>query len=358
VLRRAGIDVCVVDGAWFPRDKVCGDAVSNSAVCLIDELGAGAAMRGGPHGLVRRAAAVFPDGSRIERHYNEPGYIVPRLHLDDSLRRALEAAGARLIQGCRVSGLIWQGGCIVGATGTRLRWAARVVIAADGYGSIGLRTMGIAAPRGTQLAVSTTAYFRNVAFPEGPNTSDHFFESELPYGYAWIFPPVCGVSNVGVYTRADAYAAGGKKLTTLLDDFIRRHPARFQAAEMLGSARTWSLPIAPRPMRLSTPGLLLAGDAAGFVDPLSGEGIWQALHSGMLAGDIATYAVRNGLLGRELQGKYAAACERALVRPSRRKAWIQRAMNLVVMLKLYEKPAVRTALRWGYEHRALEIAKN
>ena len=102
MLARAGIDVCVVDRAHFPRPKTCGDAVSNDGMVLVDELGANAFVNSGPHALVRRAAAVFPDRERIERDYDPPGYIVPRDHLDDCLRRALELSGARLVQGCNV----------------------------------------------------------------------------------------------------------------------------------------------------------------------------------------------------------------------------------------------------------------
>ena len=66
-------------------------------------------------------------------------------------------------------------------------------------------------------AVSATAYYRNVDYADDGSTADHFFEHELPYGYGWIFPAVEGVSNVGVYMRADAYAAAlDGRLTTAL----------------------------------------------------------------------------------------------------------------------------------------------
>ena len=92
VLARAGANVCVVDRAHFPRDKVCGDAVSNDGMQLLEQLGTRASVEQGPHAVVRRAAAIFPDGTRITREYERPGYIVPRYHLDDCLRLALEAS--------------------------------------------------------------------------------------------------------------------------------------------------------------------------------------------------------------------------------------------------------------------------
>jgi menaquinone-9 beta-reductase len=356
-LRRAGIDVCVVDAAHFPRDKVCGDAVSNEGMREIDALGAGDAVRRGPHALVRRAAAVFPDGTRIARDYDEPGYIVPRFHLDDCLRRVLEEAGARLVQDCRISELTSERGCVVGASAGQRAWSAKLVIAADGYGSVGLKALGLPGPRGSKLAVSTTAYYRDVTFPEGSETSDHFFEDDLPYGYSWIFPAVDGVSNVGVYIRSDAYADSSHKLPDLMSGFVTRHADRLGGATRIGKPRTWSLPLAPRPMPLSAAGMLITGDAAGFVDPLSGEGIWQALYSGRVAGQTATLALRAGELGAHLRRSYQRSCERAILRPSRGKAWVQSAMDTVIARKLYRNPLVRTALRLGYEHHALEMTK-
>lgn len=357
-LGRAGADVCVIDRAQFPRDKTCGDAISNNGVDVLEELGARDAVEGAPHAVVRRAVAVFPDGARIGRDYDRPGYIVPRYHFDDCLRRSLEASGARLIQGRRAAELTSDGERVTGARGSSLQWKAKVVIAADGYGSVGLPAIGRGSPRDQYLAVSATAYYRNVRFPDGAETADHYFDEQLPYGYGWIFPAVDGVANVGVYLRSDAYARTKKKLKDLLADFVDRQNARLGGAEQVGKIRSWSLPIAPRPIPVSAPGLLLAGDAAGFVDPLSGEGIWQGLHSGMLAGRIAAEAARRGELDASLRKRYEDACYRDIVRPSRAKAWVQRAMAVIIERELYRLAVVRSSLAWGYEHHALEMTKS
>jgi geranylgeranyl reductase family protein len=350
--------VHVLDAARFPRDKVCGDAVSNDAMREIEALGAGEAVRSAPHALVHRAAAIFPDGHRISRLYNEPGYIVRRYDLDDSLRRVLEESGARVEQDCRVTDLAFERERLVGAITAERTWPAKLVIATDGYGSVGLRALGVQSPRGSQLAISTTAYYRDVTFPEGADTADHFFEDELPYGYSWIFPAVAGIANVGVYIRSDAYANAGHKLNDLMQSFVARHADRLGDAHQVGKSRTWSLPLAPRPMPLTAAGLLIAGDAAGFVDPLSGEGIWQALHSGRVAGQIAARALRRGGLDRQLRDEYQQSCERTILRPSQRKAWVQSAMDTVIARRLYRNSLVRGAIRFGYEHKALEMTKS
>jgi geranylgeranyl reductase family protein len=358
VLARAGIDVCVVDRATFPRDKTCGDALSNETVALLRGLGLGAELERLPHAVVRRAAAVFPDGSTVTRDYDPPGWIMRRLDLDDGLRRELERAGARLVQGVRAAELVRDGERVCGVAGPDLRWRAQVVIAADGYGSCGLAGVAQPQPGGRFLAVSATAYYRGVTFPDGDTTADHFFDCELPFGYGWIFPAVDGVSNVGVYLRADAYAGTGKNLHALLAGFLERQRARFAAAEAVGKPRAWSLPLGPRPMPHGAAGLLLAGDAGGFVDPLSGEGIWQALHTGVLAGETATEAVRGDGLGATLLRRHEQRCWRDVGKPSRAKAAVQRGIAVVVRRRLYRVPAVRAALTWGYRRRAFEMTKS
>jgi hypothetical protein len=68
--------------------------------------------------------------------------------------------------------------------------------------------------------------------------------------------------------------------------------------------------------------------------------------------------VRAGELSAALQRDYQAACQRAILRPSLRKAWVQSAMDVVMSRRLYKNPLVRGALRWGYERKALEMTKS
>ena len=357
VLARAGIDVCVVDRASFPRDKTCGDALSNDTVATLDRLGLGPALAALPHAVVRRAAAVFPDGSEVTRDYDPPGLIVRRLHLDDLLRAELEHAGARLVQDTQVGSLVTRDGRVCGASGPELDWRADVVIAADGYGSVGLAAIGAAKPQGRYLGLSTTAYYRGVTFPRGDTTADHCFETDLPYGYAWIFPAIDGVSNVGVYVRADAYRRGTHALRELLARFLARHDDRFAGAEPVGTPRSWSLPLGPLPIPHAAPGLLLVGDAGGFADPLSGEGIWQALRTGVLAGEAARDAVHGRGLDAATRRAYERRCHDEIGRKSRAKGLIREAMHVIVHRRLYRVAAVRSLLAWGYRRRAFEMSK-
>ena len=357
VLARAGIDVAVVDRARFPRDKTCGDAISGGAMRVLDELGLGHEVRATAHAVVNRAAAVFPDGTRIDRAYDPPGCIVPRLAFDDVLRRALERAGARVLEGRHVRRLTRDGDAVSGAEGTGFAWRAPIVIAADGHGSVGIAALGQPRVRGRHLGLSTTAYYRGMHFPFGEDVAEHIFATDLPYGYAWIFPAVAGIANVGVYLTQDVYRGQAEPLAELLDRFVARHPDRFVGAERVGTPRTWSLPLAPPTARTSAPGLLFAGDAGRFIDPLTGEGIWQALHTGVLAGRIAAEATLGGGLTRALRLRFDLACARRISLPSVGKAATQSALRWIVRSGLYRTPPVRAALAWGYAGEVLEMSR-
>lgn len=357
VLARAGIDVAVVDRARFPRDKTCGDAISGGAMRVLGELGLDHEVRATAHAVVNRATAVFPDGTRIDRVYDPPGCIVPRLAFDDVLRRALERAGARVIEGHHVRRLTREGGAVTGAEGAGFAWRAPIVIAADGHGSVGIAALGQARVRGRHLGLATTAYYRGMRFPFGDDVAEHIFATDLPYGYAWIFPEVAGVANVGVYLTQDVYRGHEASLAQLLDAFVARHADRFGGAERVGGARTWSLPLAPTTSRSSAPGLLFAGDAGRFIDPLTGEGIWQALHTGVLAGRIAAEATLGNGLTRALRLRFDLGCASRIGLPSVGKAVTQSALRWLVQSGLYRAPLVRAALAWGYAGEVLEMSR-
>ena len=354
---RGGARVLVLDRARFPRPKTCGDAVSNRGARLVDRLcDRAGALTTIPHAVVEGAVAILPDGARIARSFgHDPGYIVPRLHLDDLLRRALEGAGVELRQEVRVRQLLVEGGRTVGAAADREQWRAPLTIAADGPGSLAWTALGQPYNRGRELAVAITGYYEGVDFADAPGLSEHYFETWLPCGYGWAFPPVEGLANVGVYQRADHFHRSRDKLPALLDRFVAAHPRRFSAATRQGPARVWSLPLAIHGGPPVGPGLLTCGDAGRLIDPLAGEGIWQALHSGTLAG---THALR-ALDGADEKAArdYRRACVRSIVAPSLLRLGVQESMRLLIASGGYRRGAFRSLLRWGYGSDALEVSK-
>lgn len=357
---RAGLRVLVLDRAAFPRPKTCGDAVSNRGAALVDALvGQPGALRTVPHAEVRAGAAVFPDGRRVVRRFGDaPGLIVPRLHLDDLLRRALEHAGAELRQGVKVRRLRTEGRRVTGAETDDEQLAADVVIAADGPGSVAWAALGRPYHRGARLGVAITAYHRGVSFGDAEGTNEHYFDAALPCGYGWIFPAVDGCSNVGVYQRADRFEAGGASLPRLLERFVAAHPERLGGSRRVGRTRAWALPLMARPWVPAGPGLLTCGDAAATIDPLAGEGIFQALHGGALAGRTVAAALRRGggVDGR-VALRYRLELGATLGVASLGRLAIQQAMDPLVARGWYRRPWVWRLLQGGYGSDAFEVSK-
>ena len=357
-LAHAGVECVVLDRASFPRDKTCGDALSNEAVSILGTLGAADQVLGGAHAKVRCARAVLPNGQSVSRNYDPPGIIVTRVDLDDALRSAAQAAGAALYEDHAVRELIVESGRVVGARGEGFEWRAEIVITADGHGSIARSILDHPKSTGRYLGVARTAYLEGVHFDAGSETADHYFEHDLPYGYGWVFPEVAGRVNVGIYQRSDYFEAGAGALDRALDAFLDRHPERFCDSRSVGKRRSWPLPLSPAPWNLSAPGLLAVGDAGNHIDPLSGEGIWQALRSGQLAAQFITAKAENLADDASIGRDYAAACELEINRASRKRARIQAGMKHLVSMGLYRLAPVRWVLGWGYGRQSMEATKS
>jgi menaquinone-9 beta-reductase len=337
---RAGARVVVLERARFPRPKICGDALSHASLQIVRELGADLASI--PHTRVPRAAVIFPDGSRVGRRYDPPGAIATRLAFDDLLRRRLMEAGAVLREGVTVRAI--EGRRVIAA---KESWEADVVIAADGPASVAWPALGRPPARGAALGIAATAYFEGIRFDEA-GVTEHYFEPDLACGYAWIFPAVDGLANAGVYQRVDRYRAAGVHLHDLLERFIARHPERFASARRVGGVRSWPLPLATPRSLAGRPGLVVCGDAARLVDPLTGEGIWHALESGRLAG-------RAAIAGGDATAvrRYALACDRKVRWPASSHRALQRGMELVIGRGWYASERLKSLLDWGYSRGTL-----
>ncbi|MBX3127596.1 MAG: geranylgeranyl reductase family protein [Polyangiaceae bacterium] len=353
LLARAGVRVAVVDRARFPRDKTCGDALSNRAVARLADLGVLGRVLERSHATVRAAHAILPDGTHIERRYPTPGLIVPRLLLDAALRDALEQSGAEVMEGVSVRRVVADP-TRPRALGAELDWRARVVLAADGPGSVAWEATGRSPPAPQALGIAITTYLEELPAGLAPAVSEHYFERFLPSGYGWVFPAVDGASNVGVYQTVDAYKRRETRLDALLAQFLAAHPERFRGAHARGRERTWQLPLARPTLPPSGPGLLTLGDAARLVDPLSGEGIWHALESGFIAAQGTLAALERGRLdagaARAIAGRIAL---RVGVPAAARRA-IQLGLDAVIRSGVDDLPLVKKLLTLGYGSGALD----
>ena len=268
--RRAGAEVLLIDKAGFPRDKVCGDGVAPQALDVLSVLGVDVDALVDGSAPVRTLRLTSPGGAEARRATVRPGWVVPRTVFDARLRDAALAAGAEPVRHrVREVTVAADGVAVDDITGD-------VLIAADGAESVVRRAVA-RLPRPGTVALAIRGYAPSGPWPDGEQllslTAQHW------PAYAWAFPVGDGRANVGygeVLTGAPPTRAHLlTRLHELLPDAVPT------------GLRAHRLPLSTGRVRTPDGRVLLAGDAAGLINPVTGEGIFYAVLSGALAGAAA-----------------------------------------------------------------------
>jgi geranylgeranyl reductase family protein len=297
-LRQAGHEVVLLDEARFPRDKVCGEGVSPEAWRLLGRMGAEGAVRALRPRPLRGMRLTAPDGTAFAGTYvgaREPGFAVRRWCLDRALLDAARAAGVEVHEGVRVGDLVRRDGLVRGVVaengGGPEAIEARLVVGADGRRSVVARRLGLLKEHRTLRKFAVRGYWSGV---EG--LTEHGEMHVVRGAYCGIAPLGAGEANVTFVVDRDAMGAAGGDLERFYRHTLRQWPRvleRLARAELLGPPRAIG-PLALEARRVSAPGALLVGDAAGFYDPFTGEGVTLALRSAELAAEVAHRALAHG----------------------------------------------------------------
>ncbi len=280
---RLGLRVTIVDKAVFPRDKACGDGLTAAALRLLERLGLelGALPT---YASVRETVLVLPTGCRITLplpHDGEFAGIVPRAELDVALVDVARGAGATVRDGAALTALADDDEGISAELADGATVRARWVVGADGHYSAVRRSLRPGGPPDLGAGTAFRQYFRGVDDPR----VWVLFEKDLLPGYAWVFPLPGGRANVG-FGMERGPGVTGKMLNAKWRELLERPSMRAvlgDRAEPEEPHRAWPLPTDFRRADLAIGHALFVGDAAAVVDALTGEGIAQALETGMLA---------------------------------------------------------------------------
>ena len=320
--RRHGFDVALVDKATFPRDKTCGDGLTTAALDRLEQLGVPVPGLGAEP--VRSVVVVAPDHWQVELPLPESGWhatVVERTTLDAALVDRARAVGVAVHEGVSVDEVSIDPDAVRVRTSDGTQWHVPFVIAADGHYSSVRRLTARAVEPDLGAWHAVRQYFGQVADPR----LWVLFERDLLPGYAWVFPLPDGRANVGFgVLRSAGY--DGKALKRLWTDLLARPVLRAVLgphAEPEARYRAWPIPTAYSPERLVDGRVLYAGDAAAVVDPMTGEGIAQALDTGVFAAD----AVAAGGGPGRMATRYRGAVDQALGRDLRFAAFLQRLLR-------------------------------
>ena len=294
VLARAGARVTLVDRARFPRDKLCGDTINPGALAILGRLGLAGVTDGG----LRIEGMIVSGGGgvRVVGAYggDQRGISLPRRVLDARLLEAAVGAGARIEEGVQIRGPLTSSDAnrvsgleLKMPSGTVERRTAAVTIAADGAHSRIARAAGLVQTPPTPRRWAIGATFRGV---DGLTEFGEMHVRE--HCYIGVAPlPDAGANACVVTADRNALRQRHLLLSTLRED--PDVGPRFAGATMV-TAPSILGPLALDATAAGTPGLLLAGDAAGFIDPMTGDGLRFAFRGAELAALEALRVLENG----------------------------------------------------------------
>ncbi len=299
VLARAGVRVWLVERETIPRPKLCGDTINPGAVASLRELG----LVGGPLETAERLHGMLVTSPRVAVRATYPrsrvALALSRASFDFWLTDAAVAAGAQFDCEVRVRGPLWRGtagqAAVAGVEfmrgdGRLSVQPAALTIAADGRRSVLARAAGLSrhprAPRRWAFGMYVTDVDGMTAMGEMHVRPGH---------YVGLAPVGGGVTNICVVTgrRPEGRTVEDVIRRVLMSD--RRLRDRTAASRSVGRPRALG-PLAVDCETPGVPGLLLAGDAAGFVDPMTGDGVHIAIRGGLLAATAALEALESGNL--------------------------------------------------------------
>ncbi len=354
-LARAGFVVTLADKKAWPRSKPCGEFFSPECVPYVSALGLGdlftrlhaARVRG-----MRLSTAGARTAGRFRRlpdrgHHGDTGFGLRREVFDHELVRAAGAAGATLLPAHEFAALVRDdGGAVSGAVlrdpdGALRTVRARHVVGADGVHSRVAREFGVQRRVGWLDQIALVAHYRGVA------AQSHADVHLLRGGFFASTTVDDGFYSVNlVLPRAQLRERGDGGW----DAFVARHLAdaphlleRLQRAERVSPWRGCG-PFAFTTTAQAAPGVALVGDAAGYVDPATGEGIYFALFGARALGDALERALhRPTAAALELAG-YCRARRRELSPRLRLAKWLQRGLRHPWLVRT----AVTALRRWPH----------
>jgi flavin-dependent dehydrogenase len=336
LLAERGLEVLVLDRARFPRPKVCGEYLSPEAARILDRLGVLKVLDAAGAAPLAGMRITAPDGTVLEGRYRSVGAWrpyrghalgVPRDVLDAVLVDRLRALPVELREGVRVTDVVCEGDRVVGVEAATGDLGSRVVraplvVGADGRASVVAHRLGCRRPHRLRRMALVT-YAGGIA---GCRDVGEIFVD--PPDYAILNPLAPDRANVSLVVPLADAAPWTARLERFFAARVKQLPhlaRRLAGAERIAPVQA----MGPLAYRVALPrhgGVLLVGDAAGFYDPLTGEGVFTALRSAELAAETVAQAFRQG----DWSATTLAAYERRRRAAFAGKARLTRALQFVV----------------------------
>ncbi|MGH7357292.1 MAG: NAD(P)/FAD-dependent oxidoreductase, partial [Candidatus Rokuibacteriota bacterium] len=308
LLAQEGLRVVLLDRATFPRDKICGEFLSPEAGGILERLGVLATLVARGARPLRGMRILAPDGTSLVGDYPTGGrwrgfrahaLAMRRRTLDATLVERARQVGVTVREGVRVVDLVCEGGRIAGVvaepvgarSAMREPIPARLVVAADGRASVVVERLGLRRPHRWLRRLALVA---DVEGARGDGDRGEIVV--VPPRYAILNPVTPSIANLSLVGPVDDGRRHRRDLAGYFDAATRTLPGlgeRLRDARRVGPVRAMG-PLAYDVVAPRDDGVVLVGDAAGFLDPFTGEGVYAALRSAEIAALVAAQAIRDG----------------------------------------------------------------
>lgn len=297
-LADSGLKIALIDKAKFPREKICGDALSADVLRQLQKFYPEVYRKFiafNPKTASHGIRFYAPNGKMLDIPFqpsgeDAPGFICRRLDFDHFLfsqLTALNIPNMEVMQGFQVANITPTYDEII-LEGFKSTISVKMLVGADGANGVARRKLLNEKVEPQHHCAGIRAYYKNVKGISEQNFIElHFLKSVLP-GYFWIFPLPDNTVNVGLGILSKEVSRKNINLKKVLNDLISSYEPiaeRFSEADLLQEPKGFGLPIGSKKRKISGDRFLLTGDAAGLIDPFTGEGIGNALRSGRYAAE-------------------------------------------------------------------------
>lgn len=325
-LRNSGLKVAILDKQNFPRDKVCGDAIPGRAVKTLKQISPefAEAFKNFPKKYLTKKTSVSYKGRVMNFYWKNEAYTCARMDFDNFLFSMVKQnTGFDVYTNTHIDEVEANKNSItITEKNKTITFNAKMLIGADGAHSIPAKQLANRSMDRDHHVGSVRAYYSNISDTDS-NTTEIYFDKKFMLSYLWVFPLPGNTANVGFGMLSSEIVKRKINLKKTFYQFIEETPGlteRFKNARQTGDLEGFGLPLGSRTVTVSGNNFLLAGDAASLIDPVSGDGIGNAMLSGKLAAEqvIKSFKANDfsaafmqqydkslaGMLGKELKWRF------------------------------------------------------